>query len=317
MAIFDLFSKREKRRKQEGKKDVFQYEDLPKPFRVQVIHIWSDALADPVPPDHFGLSTQHGPNVWWAQLFNAITREKGVFRLAECGDNPCAQCRQYLMTAPTEDALDLIELTFQFVDTYIRRKADYEREHWGLMHPDKAIEELNGRFREHGIGYEFAGGEIIRVDSKFIHAEAVKPSLQLLHGAGEGFSGPLDEFLKAHEYHRKGEQKDTISWALKAFESTLKGICSARNWAFDAQKDPARKLIEIVFSNGLVPAYLKNQFTALRSVLESGVPTARNKASGHGQGATPTSVPQHLAGFVLHLTASNIVFLIESHNAMK
>ena len=47
----------------------------------------------------------------------------------------------------------------------------------------------------------------------------------------------------------------------------------------------------------------------------TGVPTVRNKTSGHGQGATPADVPEHLARYVLHMTASNIVFLVESAKA--
>lgn len=174
---------------------------------------------------------------------------------------------------------------------------------------------MNGRFREHCIGYEFAGGEIIRVDSKYLHAETVKPALHLLQEAGKGFSGPLDEFLKAHEHYRRGNQKDAILNAGKAFESTLKTICAARGWPFDSTKDTAKKLLETVFSNGLIPSYLQSHFSALQSVLESGVPTVRNKTSGHGQGATPTTVPNHIVAYVLHTTAANIVLLMEAHQA--
>src|SRR5439155_25744042 len=139
-----------------------------------------------------------------------------------------------------------------------------------------AVDQPNDRFREDGVGYEYSSGEIIRIDSKYIHAEAVKPALRLLQDGGKLFTGPLDEFLKAHDHYRKGEAKDAISWALKAFESTLKAICTARSWPFDPQKNGASKLLEIVFANGLVPSYLQNQFAALSYVLESGVPTVRN-----------------------------------------
>jgi hypothetical protein len=221
------------------------------------------------------------------------------------------------MTSPTEDALDIIEFTFAFLDRDLRRMSDYERADFRLVHPSQAIEELNHRFREHGIGYEFLDCEIIRIDSKFIHAEAVRPALQLLHGAGQTFSGPLEEFLGAYERYRKDEHKDAIAWALKAFESTLKAVCTARDWPFDAGGATASRLLEIVFAKGLLPPYLQQQFTALRSVLESGVPAVRNKTSGHGQGPTPTVIPDHLVAYALHLTASNITFLIESHKAMK
>ena len=57
---------------------------------------------------------------------------------------------------------------------------------------DDAINELNTRFREHGIGFQFVEGEIVRVDSELIHSEAVKPALRLLneknyHGAQQEF----------------------------------------------------------------------------------------------------------------------------------
>ena len=43
--------------------------------------------------------------------------------------------------------------------------------------PDDAVEELNHRFKEHAIGYQYLEGELVRVDSQFAHAEIVKPAL--------------------------------------------------------------------------------------------------------------------------------------------
>jgi hypothetical protein len=45
---------------------------------------------------------------------------------------------------------------------------------------DRAVFELNARFREQGIGYQYESGKIIRVDSQLIHAEVIKPALALL-----------------------------------------------------------------------------------------------------------------------------------------
>ena len=319
MAVWDLFSKRKKQRERHGQPDVYRYDDLPQAFRIQVIHIWIDAIG-PWASSHSMLISplDHPPNRVWHEIHHAIAREKGVFDLATPGDDPFRQCQHYLQTASTEEALDLIELSFRVIDRLVRgRQSDgYRRSVYGDTPPDEAIAELNARFREHGIGYQYDQGRIERVDSQYIHAEAVKPALQLLSGGGKGFSGPLQEFLRAHEHYRKGEHKEAMVDALKAFESTMKAICTARRWAFDPNKDTAKQLIDIVFANNLVPPYLQAQFTALRSVLESGVPTVRNKTAGHGQGATPTTVPGYLAGFVLHTTASNIVLLVEAHKTM-
>jgi hypothetical protein len=316
MAVWDIFSKRQKRREQAGQEDVFQYEDLPQPFRNQVIHIWVDALGRWDDPQYLGPPSSHGPNRWWNSIFGVMTRELGTFHLAEPSFNPFEQCQIFVHKAETNHALDIIEVTFRYMDSVIRNLHTGERSQYRLIHPDKAICELNARFLEHGIGYAFEGGEIIRIDSKYIHAEAVKPALQLLFGAGKPFQGPLDEFVRAHARHRKGEEKEAIAEALKAFESTMKAICSIRSWPFDSNKDTVSRLIDIVFTNGLIPGYVQGQFTALRSVLESGLPTVRNRTSGHGQGATPTNVPGYIAAYALHLAASNIVLLIEAHNAM-
>jgi hypothetical protein len=186
MALVDLFSKREKKKKL-GQEDVFQYDHLPEPFRVQVIHLWHDALGDWRDREtHFGPLPSHLPSELWVKLYKVYTREKGVFRLVAADINPSAQFRAFFMQANTEDALDVIELVFRMVGGYVASMEAYERQHWGFAHPDRVIEELNARFREHGIGYEFAGGDIVRVDSKYLHAEAVRPALELLHGAGKG-----------------------------------------------------------------------------------------------------------------------------------
>lgn len=44
MSVFEIFSKRQKRERGEVP-DVYQYEDIPQPLRVQVVHILRDALG--------------------------------------------------------------------------------------------------------------------------------------------------------------------------------------------------------------------------------------------------------------------------------
>ena len=46
MYSFEPFSKRVKRRVKLDVTDVYQYDELPTTFRVQVIHIWNDALGN-------------------------------------------------------------------------------------------------------------------------------------------------------------------------------------------------------------------------------------------------------------------------------
>ena len=132
-----------------------------------------------------------------------------------------------------------------------------------------------------------------------------------------GFEGPNDEFLKAHKAYLKGGYREAIREALTALESTLKTIVVRRKWPFDANKDTATKLLAIAFDKGLVPAYLQSEFAALRTTLEAGVPTLRNRTAGHGQGPDPIEIPQHLAAYALHMSAAAIIFLVAADQKLK
>lgn len=284
---------------QSGQNDVYQYDNLPTEFRVQVAHIWKDAIG-----------TSYESLKLWQVIHNMICREKGVFTLAERHNGTdFDRCQHHLLTADTDDTLDIIELAFRVCDRIARKEHGLGI----ILGPDGALAELNDRFREHGIGYQYEQGELIRVDSQYIHAEAVVPALRLLQDVK--FSGPSDEFLSAHEHYRKGEHKEAIVDALKAFESTMKAICDARGWKYDATAT-AKTLINMLFDNGLIPKYMENHFAGLRTTLEAGLPTVRNKTSGHGQGAQPVVVPGYLAAYALHLAASNIGLLVEAHKAL-
>lgn len=179
--------------------------------------------------------------------------------------------------------------------------------------PDDAIQELNKRFRENGVGYHYENGMILRVDSHVLHADVVVPALALLRA--KGFEGPDAEYMSAHEHFRHGRVEEAITDACKAFESTIKAICDARKWKYDP-KAAAGALIKTITDKGLVPTYSTEQLDNVAKCL-IGVATIRNKSAGHGAGSKPRDVPEHFAAYALHLAASNIVFLVECHKAMK
>jgi hypothetical protein len=209
-----------------------------------------------------------------------------------------------LLNCDNEQAIDIIELSFKYINTVVRK---YNRNVVSCkINADDAIAELNIRFREHGIGYQFESNELIRVDSTFLHSEVIKPALTLL--SDKMYQGANEEFLKAHEHYRHGRNKECLNECLKAFESVMKAICKKRKWKYE-ENDTAKKLIDICFANGLIPNYLQSQFNALRSLIESGIPTIRNRLGGHGQGTEKIEVDDYVAGYALNLTASNIFFL--------
>ncbi|WP_175994709.1 STM4504/CBY_0614 family protein [Burkholderia vietnamiensis] len=307
MRVFDLFSKRQKRARGEFP-DVYVYDELPNPLRVQIVHIIQDAFGI----DHY--QSDHVKNSY-EFVKQALCREYGVFELVKHARSDQESVFNFFLNEESvERALDVVELSFKVIQVFIEGNWSYKHNTDRKIEPADAVSELNERFKEHGIGYQFESGEIIRVDSEFLHAEAVKPTLAILRD--KNFSGANDEFLKAHEHYRHGRYKECLVDGLKAFESTMKTICSLRGWSTQPT-DTAKNLITTCMSNGLFPAYFDSQFSSIRSLLESGIPTVRNKNGGHGQGVAPVAVPEYLARYTLNLTATTILFMVEAHLATK
>ena len=306
MAIFNLFSKRQKQLREEIP-DVFTYDFIPKPLRVQIVHIIRDGIGKDI---GYGYSGSNEVDKVYKFIHDTIAREYGEFNLGRYDDsNQEATLNFILQNDDTEKVLDVVELSFRYIDIFIlENEWQYKQNVEPQMTPDEAIAELNQRFKEHGVGYQFEGGEIIRIDSLVTHNEIVKPVLVLLRD--ERFKGANEEYLKAHEHYRHGRNKECLTECLKAFESTMKVICKEKGWTYN-QTDTAKKLIQICFQNNLIPTFTQNQFTSLQNLLESGIPTIRNKLGGHGQGQTPQKVDDEMTRYGLNLTGANIIFLVE------
>lgn len=299
MAIFDLFSKRQKRLRGEVP-DVYQYENLPTSFRRQIVHIVRDTFGEDTRSPHQSSGT-------FKVIHDVLCREYGLFSLSENANSHSEAIFRFFLQCECEFALDIIEICFKAVNTTVR---EYEyiyctknRE----LDPDEAISDLNARFREHGIGYQFESNELIRVDSQILHSDVVKPILRLLR-TEERFKGANEEFLNAHSHFRHGRYKECLVDSLKAFESVMKSICEKQGWEYN-QKDTAKKLIEVCLQNELIPPYLQSQFSSVQNLLASGVPTVRNKLGGHGQGAKKITVTESIASYALYLAATNMLFL--------
>lgn len=304
MPIFDLFSKRQKRLKGEIP-EIFTYDEIPNSLRVKVVHIIKDMLGEDAYGDNSKINNSY------EDIHKTLCREYGLFELGKnsYSDGDEQQVLNFLLqTEDNEKVLDVIELTFKYTDRVIRDNREYSYYAKPKLDPDDAICELNDRFKEEGIGYSFDGGEIVRVDSTYTHSEITKPTISLLWN--RKFQGANEEYLKAHEHYRHGRNKECLTDCLKAFESVMKIICTEKKWDF-TERDTAKKLIQICFQNALVPAFTQNQFTSLQNLLESGIPTIRNKLGGHGQGQTLQRVDDEMTRYGLNLTGTNIIFIIK------
>lgn len=302
MPIFNLFSKRQKKLRGEVP-EIYTYDDIPQKLRVQIVHIIKEAIGD----DRY-TSYPHAITIY-EYIQSILCKEYGVFKLGNgFNEGFDSQVLNFLLqTSSTDEIIDVIELSFQRI--YLLKDDYYYYQHTtSKLNSEDAIFELNERFKEHGIGYQFESEQIIRVDSTYVHSEITKPTLTLLWN--NKFAGANEEYLKAHEHYRHGRNKECLAECLKAFESTLKIICKEKGWIYN-QTDPAKKLIQICFQNNIVPSFTQGQFTSLQSLLESGIPTIRNKLGGHGQGQIPQKVDDEMTRYGLNLTGSNIIFLIE------
>jgi AbiJ-like protein len=211
MAIFDLYSKRQKQARGEFP-DVYQYAELAREFRVQVVHVLTDVFGD---PSKSYSETQD----WFKQIHDILAREYGVFKLSKNLGDHYPDHRQavfeFLLGTTTERALDVIELSFQ-VARYAHNRGPLAHAKPSLT-AEQGIEELNERFREHGIGFQFESGELVRVDSQLLHKEAVKPALHVL--SDKKYEAANDEFLKAHDHYRHGNHGEAVNECLRRWKA--------------------------------------------------------------------------------------------------
>jgi AbiJ N-terminal domain 4 len=292
MAVWDLYSKR--RKKELGQlADVFTYDSIPSALRTQVVHMWDEAIGVPYysAKEVGDTETIEDAYLLIAQIFR---REYGMFKLSSARDpQERGQARDdlvnwFLKEQDNGRVLDAIELTFKIIDVFCG-KPNYLYGRNNRKIADDVIEELNIRFKEHGVGYQFTEGKLLRVDSQLIHTEAVIPALAVLRG--KHFAGAQEEFLSAFEHYRHGKKEEALIDACKSFESTMKAICDKRGWVYDKNKASASDLVNICLTKGLIPSFWQGHFAALRTVLQSGIPTARNRQAGHGSGTQARPEP--------------------------
>jgi hypothetical protein len=221
MPIYELYSRRKRRTERGSDPDVYQYDEMPERLRTQIRQIFTAAIGGYDPHRHRSTRIVPNNNEAWVALVKILRREFGLDRLAHAA-TPHEEIMSFIQTADTDDALSVIELCSRFVDNSMLKVKPFEFQSLGVTQDAKdALSELNYRFRDAGVGYEYASGEIIRVDSQFIHAEVVRTALTVL--SDPRFKGAEEEFLEAHGHYRNSDAKEAITGANRAFESTMKG----------------------------------------------------------------------------------------------
>lgn len=312
---YETYSLRLKRLARGDNPVTYVYDPIPPRMRAQAFHALQAAIGSE-------FTSKGSRNSTWNELESLVMTEHGFFHSLPSPSktysrDPYDRVGHYLgSVSQTDRFLDVLEIGFRLAQQPILKAkgAAYIRSTEERV--QGAVDNLNRRFGQNDLGYAFAGipGLIVRVDTQFIHVEIVEPAIGQL--AALGWDGPLNEFMQAHRHYRNGDNKSTMNESLKAFESTMKAILQARGCPYESTWQ-AKSLIKALFDNEIIPKTMESYFGGIRVVLESGVPPLRNKQSGHGQGPTVAEVSDYMAGFALHLTASNIVFLASAHNSTK
>src|SRR5262245_35706800 len=116
MAIIDIFSKRQARLR--GKTpDVYRYDDVPEPLRVQLVHLVRDLLEGGREENlHFNQEVQAA----YEHITNWLCREYGLFRLTGKSyeeRNPPNELLNFILGAENhEHVLDAVELVVRYAD---------------------------------------------------------------------------------------------------------------------------------------------------------------------------------------------------------
>lgn len=310
MAIVKLYSKQQAAAK--NRRRSYRHDEIPKPLRTQILTIFDRCLGKDA---KFTLTARNAIN---RRVQEILEHEYGVYSLIPYDtQNPLNNLwretvTEFFLGASTNQCLDVIQVTLT-VAKEIMANPIYCNEILGSK-LDEGIAEINERFREHSIGFQYSDGQIIRINSEWAYQNVTAPALKVLRQ--NYLKGAQDEFFSAQEHYRHGRYKECLNDCLKAFESTMKAICDKRGWQYD-QNDTAKPLISICEKSKLFPVFMENHLSGLRMSLESGVPTARNKTSGHGQGVKKIVVSQEFAAYALNLTGTNILFLSDCERTWK
>lgn len=294
--MFELRSERLKRVENPNRYDVYDYSPLSEKFRKQIIYLFENIC------NHINESSSlREAEDFITFVSKRFCEEKGI--LDEYGNDryDFVFLRNYILSSDDSDCLDLIEIFIKWF-IYILNNKDFRK----ITEP--FVNTLNSRFRTNNLGYEFIENQLIKKDTQYTHEEIIKPTLKLIYD--ENFTGVEEEFLNAHDKFINNEFKEAITESNKAFESTMKTICERKEYDYNKDKDTAKKLIDILLKTNFIPKYLSTHATGLRTTLEAGLPTVRNREGGHGQGEIPIKVTESYAKYALNLTATNISFLI-------
>ena len=315
---FETYAERQRHQNQGGAPEVYIYDQAPAQLRHQIGVALSEGIGSFTISDPYSVNSYRPDDTvaydCWKEIDRACRKE--VFPYLRYIDDKHFMHRVMAAIegiAEIDEWLSVVEICCKIMSVLV------DTQHAFVDRTDSdaaeaAIAEINRRFDQHRVGYQFENGWIIRKDSALMHAEVIKPALALLTAAE--FTKANDDFMTAHTHYRTGAFKDFVTAANRAFESMLKAICELEHWTYGSG-DPAARLVTVVTTNGLFTHDFDAGLTAYVTMLKTGLPVVRNNAGGHGEGLATKEVTAGIARYAINLAASNLVLLGDSYAAMK
>lgn len=233
--------------------DVFIYDAIEIKLKNQIYHIWNDFFDQKV----FDNYEEKAKEEIFKQLCKTEGKKKLYHDIYGYRNDYEKQVEKYFEEiSDVEKILDVIQITFYYVEL-VEKLVLNNNPYTSINYSAKeAIEDLNYRFKENGVGYEYSNGKIIRIDNKLLHQETIKFTLLLL--TEKKYKNANDEFIKAHEHFKHRRNQECLNECLKSFESTMKIICDENKWLYN-QNDTAKPLINILITNNFYQAIMKVQ----------------------------------------------------------
>jgi hypothetical protein len=319
---FRLFSERESAQRG-GFPPPTNLKTFPQHLRRNLIRIFDETLGE-FYVGHLGVGNKRveTSDLWieFDRIMERESEEYGIFCDRNGNDDSREHIINFIASSADPDLLNLLDVGIFIIDRHAREFQKRRRaylEHWGVrLAADEALVEIDTRLREHGTVYRVADGAIVVSTDDFTHENVVSPALRVL---GEpGFENPSRELHEALDAYRNGKYDIVLIKANHAFESAMKIIAGKMGWAYD-QNATAKKLIELLFFNELMPAMRDPAMKALATMMESDVPRLRNKmpSAGHGAGEKEAIIPEPFAKYVISAVAANIQLLVASYQLKR
>ena len=311
--IFEPFFFR-KRRTGKAVPDLYKYNVAPEFLRRQICSAFDDGIGTYIVKTF--LIDRYAPNAnsIWLEIDRSCRKELVSYVQYEFDANLADRFFNYVINEKDIDQfLSAVEIGCMQL-SMLSHPHEQPQCRAAKQEGKDSIDEINQRFQQHGVGYQFENGRIIRVDSKLAHAEIIKPALSIL--SDPIFSNANKNFMTAHRHYRDGIYSSCIVEANRAFESMLKTICDREGWSYESG-DRVKDLVKAIKNGGLFANEFQKSLDNFVNMLNTCLSSVRNNSGAHGEGQGADPVTSRTARYALNMAAANILFLGECYQEMK